>query len=103
MTGAFVAVIGPSGAGKDTVMDSARAELADRGSAFVFPRRLITRPIGPGEDHVPVGDADFTRIERDGGFALSWRAHGLSYGVPIAVVDSVRSGDVVVMNISRGA
>lgn len=103
MSGAFIAVVGASGVGKDSVIGSARLVLADQGDDFVFPRRFITRPVGPGEDHVPVSDAEFTRVEREGGFALSWRAHGLAYGVPIEVVDAVRSGEVVVVNVSRGA
>lgn len=101
MSGAFVAVVGASGVGKDSVISSARAALAELGGSFAFPRRVITRPVGPGEDHLPADDADFARIEAQGGFALSWRAHGLSYGVPAAVADSVRSGDVVVVNVSR--
>lgn len=102
MSGAFVAVVGASGVGKDSVIASARTVLTGPGGGFVFPRRLITRPVGPGEDHVPVSEAEFARIDREGGFALSWRAHGLSYGVPADVVDSVRAGDVVVANVSRG-
>lgn len=101
MSGAFVAVVGASGVGKDSVIGSARAALAEHGG-FVFPRRIVTRPAGPGEDHVSVDDADFARLERDGGFALSWRAHGLSYGVPAAVLDAVRAGEVVIANVSRG-
>lgn len=102
MTGAFVAVVGPSGAGKDAVIGWARDALTPRAGEFVFPRRVVTRPAGPGEDHVPVDEAGFARIERAGGFALAWRAHGLAYGVPAAVIDAVRGGAVAVVNLSRG-
>lgn len=102
MSGAFVAVVGASGSGKDSVIGAARGLLADQDEGFVFPCRLITRPVGAGEDHLPVSEADFARIEREGGFALSWRAHGLAYGLPAAVVDAVRAGEVVVANVSRG-
>ncbi|MGO1508423.1 MAG: phosphonate metabolism protein/1,5-bisphosphokinase (PRPP-forming) PhnN [Microbacteriaceae bacterium] len=100
MIGAFVAVVGPSGAGKDSVIGSARALVS--GSGFLFPRRTITRPAGAGEDHEPIGEAEFARIEQAGGFCLSWRAHGLAYGVPTAVADAVRDGDIAVVNVSRG-
>lgn len=100
MSGAFVAVVGASGVGKDSVIGAARSVLGD---GFVFPRRLITRPAGPGEDHVPVSEADFERIEQEGGFALSWRAHGLAYGLPAVIIGAVRAGDVVVANVSRAA
>lgn len=99
MSGAFVAVVGASGAGKDSVIGSARAALEDR--RFVFPRRVITRPAGQGEDHEPVSEAEFAALEAEGGFVLSWRAHGLGYGVPIAVAGAVRDGGVAVVNISR--
>lgn len=99
MSGVFVAVVGPSGAGKDSVIDSARGMV---GGDFVFPRRTITRPAGHGEDHDPVGEAEFARIERAGGFCLSWRAHGLAYGVPVAVADAVRRESIAVVNVSRG-
>lgn len=101
MSGAFVAVVGASGSGKDSVIRSARALLADQADNLVFPRRLITRPVGAGEDHMPMSEADFARVEDGGGFALSWRAHGLAYGLPATVVDAVQKGDVVVANISR--
>lgn len=98
MTGVLVAVVGPSGAGKDAVIGAARDVLGGR---FRFPRRTITRPAGLGEDHDPVDDAEFERIERTGGFCLSWRAHGLAYGVPTAVADAVREGAIAVVNVSR--
>jgi len=99
MSGVFVAVVGPSGAGKDSVMAHARGLVGDRG--FVFPRRIITRQPGEGEGHLPVSEQEFDRIAATGGFALSWRAHGLSYGVPIAVADAVRDGSIAVVNVSR--
>ena len=99
MTGAFVAVVGPSGAGKDAVLGWARERRA--AERFLFPRRVITRPSGPGEDHVPVSEADFAAAEAAGRFALSWRAHGLAYGVPATVFDAIADGWTVVGNVSR--
>jgi len=99
MTGAFVAVVGPSGSGKDAVLDWARTRLA--GSRFLFPRRVITRPSGPGEDHVPVAPEAFAAAEAAGRFALTWRAHGLAYGVPASVSEAIADGWVVVANVSR--
>lgn len=45
----------------------------------------------------------FAAIRDGGGFALSWRAHGLSYGIPIEVVQRLDEGCNVVANLSRTA
>ena len=94
----LVLVVGPSGAGKDTLLNAARRALAGD-ARFRFVRRVITRPADPdGEDHEPVTEAEF--MARD--FALSWQAHGLRYGIPADVASDVASGIVVVANVSRG-
>lgn len=101
-TGCFVCVVGPSGAGKDTLMDLARQALAGDGR-FVFARRFITREPAPGEDHEPISEAAFDEGERTGAFAISWRAHGLGYGVPASVDREAAAGRVVIANLSRTA
>jgi ribose 1,5-bisphosphokinase len=97
--GAFVAVVGASGVGKDALLCYAR----DRSGAVArFPRRVITRPPAPGEDHEPVTEAEFALARERGAFALSWQAHGLHYGIPSSADDGVRDGRVVVAGVSRG-
>jgi len=96
--GAFVAVVGASGVGKDALLAYAR-EHAD--ALVRFPRRAITRPPGPGEDHEPMTEDQFTKALDRGAFAMYWQAHGLSYGIPAWVDAEVRDGLVVVANVSR--
>ena len=100
--GLFVAVVGASGAGKDSILSGARAQLEHRRHIH-FIRRVITRPADPhGEDHV-VATADMFASMRDAGrFALHWHAHGLHYGIARTAFDLVRAGDIAVANVSRG-
>jgi phosphonate metabolism protein PhnN/1,5-bisphosphokinase (PRPP-forming) len=94
----LVLVVGPSGAGKDTLLDAARAALTDD-PRFRFVRRVITRPTeAGGEAHEAVTDAEFTTRA----FALAWQAHGLRYGISDDIAIDLAQGRVVVANVSRG-
>jgi ribose 1,5-bisphosphokinase len=93
----LILVVGPSGAGKDTVLGMARRQLTgDR--RFRFARRAITRPADAGgEDHEALSETEFARHD----FALQWQAHGLHYGIPVDVTADLARGIVVVANVSR--
>ena len=101
MSGTFVAVVGPSGAGKDSLIGFARQELR-RDTRFVFARRMITRPPDVAEDHKAVDELEFKRLAAAGAFALSWEAHGLHYGIPADVHADLARGKTVIANLSRG-
>ena len=48
-------------------------------------------------------EAAFEDAEEAGRFALSWSAHGLSYGVPVEIDAAIEEGKIVVCNVSRAA
>lgn len=98
--GRLVLVVGPSGAGKDTLIRAARAALASD-PRYVFPRRIVTRPASATEDNRCCDPDTFARIDAEGGFAVSWAAHGLSYGLPASIVLAVAEGRTVICNTSR--
>ncbi|TWG91277.1 ribose 1,5-bisphosphokinase [Mesorhizobium sp. J18] len=102
--GVFVAVAGPSGAGKDTLMDFARRHFAERSDAIVFVRRIVTRPADTSnEDHDTISKEAFDKAHAEGRFSISWKANGLCYALPAEVDDILRKGGVVVANVSRAA
>lgn len=98
--GRLVLIVGPSGAGKDTLIDRARAELAGDASVM-FPNRLVTRPPSVSEANTELDGATFAAMANAGGFALSWAAHGHQYGIPSAIDHALYEGRTVVCNVSR--
>jgi phosphonate metabolism protein PhnN/1,5-bisphosphokinase (PRPP-forming) len=99
--GILFLVAGPSGVGKDSLIDGARHWLAEDLS-YHFPKRVITRSQqAVGEDHQAVTPADFARLEAEGAFMLSWRAHGLRYGIPASAEQALAKGRAVIVNVSR--
>jgi ribose 1,5-bisphosphokinase len=99
--GMMVVVVGPSGAGKDTLMGLAAHYFEGRPDVH-FARRIITRgEDAGGEDHVGVSEGGFEAMQRAGSFAVSWGAHGLKYGISAAVLQELAQGNVVIANGSR--
>jgi ribose 1,5-bisphosphokinase len=101
MSGPLVYVMGPSGAGKDSVMNRARTLLPSRAPVF-FAHRYITRPadIG-GENHVALSQAEFLLRREHGLFAFDWEAHGNRYGIGCEIEAWRKAGLTVVVSGSR--
>ncbi len=96
--GRLIAVVGPSGAGKDSII----AGLLSRRPDLRCARRTITRPADcHGEDHEELDAPAFAVRASRGAFLLSWRAHGLHYGLPASVRDRLDEGHDVLANLSR--
>jgi ribose 1,5-bisphosphokinase len=98
--GRLILVVGPSGAGKDTLIGLARAACADDGG-IVFPRRVVTREATASEDNEHISFEAFQQTCASGGFAVNWEAHGHYYGLPRGIDDELRAGRTVVVNVSR--
>jgi len=100
-TGRLVYLVGPSGAGKDSLLAWARDKLP-AGLKVRIARRTITRPAeAGGENHVAVSETQFEQRLRDGAFALHWRANGHRYGVGSEILEWLAAGTTVVVNGSR--
>lgn len=100
MSGRWVFVCGPSGAGKDSVMGWAARHLSARPD-IVFARRVVTRAAEPGSDHDAVTPQHFASLIGSGGLAWSWEAHGFHYGIGAHYGTEVAAGKLVVVNGSR--
>ena len=99
--GALVLVVGPSGVGKDSLINAARHALGND-NRFAFVRRVVTRPSDVEvEDHDSMSPPEFASAEASGRFCLCWDAHNLRYALPISVDTDLALGKVVVANVSR--
>ena len=98
--GRLILVVGPSGAGKDTLLGFAKAACAED-AEIVFPRRVVTREASSSEDNIALTPDEFREALARGDFAMHWEAHGHSYGLPRAIDDDIRAGRSVVVNVSR--
>ncbi len=100
MTGRVFAVVGPSGAGKDTLLSGAVAA----SGGLHWARRTITRPESAGgEPFEGITAAEFDRLRDENAFALQWPAHGLQYGIRQAEFAPLAFGVDVLFNGSRAA
>lgn len=100
-TGRLFYVVGPSGAGKDSLLQYVKQRLGDN-HAIVFAHRYITRPADAGgENHVSLDRAEFARREQAGAFAMQWDSHGHRYGIGIEIDHWLERRLDVIVNGSR--
>jgi len=98
--GRLVLVIGPSGAGKDTLLGLAKTACADDGN-IVFPRRVITREASASEENEEVSIGRFQEALMRGDYAMHWEAHGHRYALPRGIDGEISAGRTIVANVSR--
>lgn len=101
-SGRLFYVVGPSGAGKDTILTDARAKLAGR--VFIaLAHRYITRPSDSGnENHIALTPSEFALRDRAGLFAMQWNSNGHRYGIGLEICQWLDAGVSVLVNGSRG-
>jgi ribose 1,5-bisphosphokinase len=101
MSQRLVYVVGPSGAGKDSVMQALRANWSDMPPAH-WARRTMTRTAQEDAHmHESVDQAEFERLSSLELFAMSWQANGLSYGIRHTELAPLEAGYCVFVNGSR--
>lgn len=101
MSQRLVYVMGPSGAGKDSVLGWMRAQLP-AGVDLHWARRTVTRDAqAGGEAHEAMTAPAFDALAARGAFAMHWRANGLGYGIRHEELAPLARGGWVVVNGSR--
>ena len=99
-TGRLIFLVGPSGSGKDSLIDASREQLAAAGVEIA--RRVITRSAeAKGEAAQGVTPEHFDTLRAQGAFAMHWRANGLDYGIPRQVDQWLAAGGAGLVNGSR--
>jgi ribose 1,5-bisphosphokinase len=102
MSQRLIYVIGPSGAGKDSVLHALRHIWPGTSHAH-WSRRTITRAVQAcGEQHEGVDIPGFERLRAQNAFGLHWQANGLHYGVRATELSPLHEGRCVFVNGSRG-
>ncbi|POF88433.1 phosphonate metabolism protein/1,5-bisphosphokinase (PRPP-forming) PhnN [Pseudomonas putida] len=98
--GRLIFLVGPSGSGKDSLIDASRAKLTEHG--IMIARRVITRsPEAQGEAAQGVSPEQFEQMRADGHFAMCWQANALAYGIPAQIDQWLQAGKHVLVNGSR--
>lgn len=97
----LIYAVGPSGAGKDSLLNWLRRH-PPAGAVMQLARRTITRaPDAGDEGHEPVSPEVFERLVNDRAFALHWRANGLGYGIRHAELAPLALGCWLLVSGSR--
>ena len=101
MSGKLFLVMGPSGVGKDTLLNYLRRHRLPK---VLIAHRYITRRMQNGpEVHISLSEDEFLERKDLGLFALTWQAHGVWYGIGREVDMWLEKGSHVVLNGSREA
>ena len=99
--GSLFYVVGPSGVGKDTLIDLAKKQL--KNSNVIFAQRYITRDKNAGgEDHIAISKKSFVEKTAQNFFSLWWQSHDNFYGISSNINLLLENGFNVVVNGSRG-
>jgi ribose 1,5-bisphosphokinase len=97
----LIYTIGPSGAGKDSVLNWIRLHVP-QDNVVRFAQRVIDRAVQPlGEQHEPIEAADFETQRAHNAFAMHWHANGHSYGIRHEQFKSLAPTQWIFVNGSR--
>ncbi|MBN2155854.1 MAG: hypothetical protein JW776_07405 [Candidatus Lokiarchaeota archaeon] len=95
-------VVGNSGSGKDSLIQEVEKMYPKNQKSIKIPTRVITRPLSPEtEIFESVDENTFLKWESEGKFIFSWYIYGLHYGIRTEILEWIKKGHPVVVNVSR--
>lgn len=101
MNSRLVYVVGPSGAGKDSLLGWLKERLPSH-LPIHWSRRTITRASGVGgENHESVDANEFERMLTKDDLGMHWFANGLHYGIRHSELEWLQKNHWVFVNGSR--
>lgn len=100
MKGVIVIVSGPSGVGKDTVINAWRQANPRVERVVTYTTRKMRQGEKKGIDYHFVTDQDFLKMARAGEFLEHKEVHGNRYGTPVeGLAEIVNAGKIAVLKI----
>jgi len=94
-------LVGPSGAGKDTLLRELKKYSYAETQPLVAHRYITRAPLDGDENHIELSAFDFNRRQESGLFLFNWESHGHQYAIGREVKKWVKSGHNVIINGSR--
>lgn len=95
----IIYVMGPSGSGKDTIINTLRSRSMDN---LQVAHRYITRDWqSAGENHIELSQQEFEQRKTLGFFALDWAANQQQYAIGKEIDIWLSNGQNVLVNGSR--
>ena len=104
MNSRLIYVVGPSGAGKDTLLSWLKSRVRTS-SLLHWARRTIDRPPSTdsnAEQHESIDSIGFVNLLKEGAFAMHWEANSHRYGIRFQEIAPLYQFKWVIVNGSRG-
>lgn len=94
-------LVGPSGSGKDSIINGIRSKVSDT-EQLLIAHRYITREFDNlAENHIALSESEFKLRKTAGLFAMHWQANDYFYGIGCEVNEWLSKGFSVLFNGSR--